>query len=361
MVFLSCQSGTRTALSDPPPVSAESTAPVEPARVRIPVTTVVATTSAFPYMIHSNGKIRSSRDQVISAMSGGLLLSCKARTGAFFKAGEVIAQLDPAAVQNRLERARLSQFNGEKEFESQMLGYETLLKDKTPAEADKIRQKLRISSGLAGAERDMSEADDELKKTVIRAPFSGVLADVKAQEGEALKPGEDLFRIYDSGDLFLEVKILESDLPELKLQTPAELSPVSDDKIRFPCVVQEINPYVDENGMILVKLRVTRLHPVGGGGGFTLFPGMNCTAVIQTPRRQTLSVPREALVMRSGQPVVFTLEDGKARWNYVTLGKENDREVEITRGIRTGQKIILSNNLQLEDDVPVEDSSVNHR
>ncbi len=52
-----------------------------------------------------------------------------------------------------------------------------------------------------------------------------------------------------------------------------------------------------------------------------------------------------------GKSVVFTLEEGLAKWNYVTVGMES--EVEIKDGITVDQMVIVSNNLQLAHDAPI--------
>ena len=64
-------------------------------------------------------------------------------------------------------------------------------------------------------------------------------------------------------------------------------------------------------------------------------------------------VAKEAIVMKSGKPVVFTEENGLAKWNYVSTGRENGKEIEILSGIKAGQNVIVSNNLQLAHDAPI--------
>lgn len=83
---------------------------------------------------------------------------------------------------------------------------------------------------------------------------------------------------------------------------------------------------------------------------------MNCSVTINLPSGNTLIVPREALVMRSDRPVVFTLVNDKAKWNYVTVGRTNGKDVEITGGLKAGEQVITSNNLQLAHDAPVSQS-----
>jgi membrane fusion protein, multidrug efflux system len=315
------------------------------------VMTAHAEEKSFEYFIRANGKIISGRELMITAETGGRLVSWRAQTGVVFGQGSVIAQVDATAARHRLERAQLNHFNSEKEYEGQLLGYENLLKGKTQTEADNIRKKLRISSGLAGAELDIQEAGHELSRAIIKAPFSGMIADVRAQQGELVKPGQELFRIYDPGSLLLDIKVLEADVALLKKDVKAAIIPVSSPSSRYTAVVQDINPYVDESGMVQVKLKV---H---AQGRTLLFPGMNCAATMVVPQAKALVVPKEAVVMRSGKAVVFTLENGKAVWNYVSPGRENGTEVEILEGLKPNAKVIITNNLQLAHDAPVQESA----
>jgi membrane fusion protein, multidrug efflux system len=163
-----------------------------------------------------------------------------------------------------------------------------------------------------------------------------------------VRAGEELCKIYDPRSLMLEIKVLEADINLLNKSITADITPVSGSSPLYKAALYEINPYVDENGMVTVRLKILN-------GNAQLFPGMNCTVVIKVPMTQALLVPKEAVVMRDGKPVVFTVEAGKAKWNYVTTGRENGREVEVLSGLSTGQVVIISNNLQLGNDAPVKE------
>jgi membrane fusion protein (multidrug efflux system) len=351
-IWISIIAGACGSAEVPPEDEVETKKPATQESVTTVVTSI-AENKNFQYVINTNGKIKSLQEQLISSENGGRLVVCKARTGAAFSQGSMIARFETTSIEYKLEKARLARFNGQKEYESQLLGYENLLKDKSKEQAEEIKQKLRISTGLAGAEQDIKEANYELTKTVIKAPFTGVLADVKVQQGERVKPNQELFRIYDPANLFLEVKILETDVQLLKKGMPAQVAPVSTSQPGYNATVYEINPYVDESGMVLVKLKISGQ----AGSRHLLFPGMNCTATIKIPSEKSIVVPKEAVVMRSGKTVVFTLEDNKAKWNYVTVGRDNGQELEIKEGLDAGSKVIITNNLQLANDAPVKEDS----
>jgi hypothetical protein len=110
--------------------------------------------------------------------------------------------------------------------------------------------------------------------------------------------------------------------------------------------VTAINPKVDENGLVQVSLTLTSSK--------NLLPGMNARAIIRAPQSNSLVVPKDAVVFRSGRAVVFTIENGKeSKWNYVEVGKDNGREIEVLDGIPENSTVITSNNLQLAHQAPV--------
>jgi len=76
--------------------------------------------------------------------------------------------------------------------------------------------------------------------------------------------------------------------------------------------------------------------------------------VIRAPQNNSIVVPKQALVYRSGRPVVFTLTGNESKWNYVEVGKDNGQEVEILKGIEPNETVITTNNLQLAHQAPVQ-------
>jgi hypothetical protein len=72
----------------------------------------------------------------------------------------------------------------------------------------------------------------------------------------------------------------------------------------------------------------------------------------------TRLVPREAILTRDGRPMLFRIEDNRAKWVYVELGKRNDHVVEIERVLQggpldDGTLVIVENHLTLTHDALV--------
>lgn len=310
------------------------------------VTIASSNFSTLAYTVHSSGRIVPHFTELLLSERSGLLLTCRAHNNQTVKKDEIIATLESTALELRREKLLIQQYNAQKEYESQLLGYESLLKGKSPQEAEEVRKKLRAAAGLSSIEVELKELDYEKQQSTIRAPVSGVLSDVKVQAGMHIKAGQELFRIHSAQDLYVEMKVLESDLPLLRIGQSAEVQPLAMPDKTYAATLGEINPGVDANGMIQVRLKIR--SPTG------LLPGMNVEASVNVPQKKAVVVPKAAVVLRGGRPVVFTYEDGLAKWNYVTTGLDNGREIEIVEGIKAGMEVITSNNLQISHDAKVE-------
>lgn len=81
---------------------------------------------------------------------------------------------------------------------------------------------------------------------------------------------------------------------------------------------------------------------------------MNARIIIEKTLLNQLVVPKSAVVERSGRKVVFTYENGLAKWNYVSIAHENETSVVIAEGLKVGALVIIEGNLNLGHDAKVE-------
>lgn len=224
------------------------------------------------------------------------------------------------------------------------------------------RELLEVRSGLAAARADAARLDIELERTVLLAPFSGVVSGLELDEGEHVQVGQAAFRLIDDVNLEAAVGVLESDLPVVAvgkkalLEVPAleKSSSAPEGEVpRIPLQVDVIDPEVAAGSRTCqVLLRLS-------GSDHGVKPGMFVRAAIAGqifPDR--LLVPQEAIVTRDGRPVVFKVEDGRALWVYVKLGQQNERWVEIERvnqggPLDPGTEVIVTNHLTMTHNAKV--------
>lgn len=311
-----------------------------------PVRTALCTEGLFEFRIEANGIFKAEKSLKMIAESSGRILDTRATNGAVIHAGEAVIHLDTTDLVSRREALEIKRYQAEKEFESQLLAYEKLFLGMDEPEKKTVRKKLYIASGLALAELELKDLNQAIHKAVIFAPFGGKVADTKHLAGQNVQAGNELFTLL-SHSLLIECQVLEADLPQIRIGQSADILPVADPGITVKGMVHGINPLVSPNGMALVAVKVQ------GSWNHKLYPGMHGLVVIKIPYRKSLQVPKEALVIRGNRQVVFTMENNQAKWNYVEAGRNNGIVVEILSGLKPGDRVITTNNLQLAHEARV--------
>jgi RND family efflux transporter MFP subunit len=324
----------------------------DPATVRkeIPPTevqTVPVVRGSFEYLIHTTGRIRAATEVAVVSHTAGMVETLHVVNGSRVQKGDLLINLSSARQKLALEEAEVRLRERELAFRDQMLNYP----GEDTARYRMAMQNLRITSGLAAAEVAYRIARQDYDHLFIRASVGGIISDLKIKPGTVIRELEELCRIHDPSTLVAVCEVLEEDALKLRKGMKAEITTLKDRSQTMEGVVWEINPRVDEKTR-LVSVTV-RLQP-----NSALLPGMHVQATLRVPYERALLVPREAVVIRSGRHVVFTEENGLAKWNYVEVGQENGKEIVIHKGLDEQKRVIVTNNLQLAHDAPVK--VINH-
>jgi multidrug efflux pump subunit AcrA (membrane-fusion protein) len=150
----------------------------------------------------------------------------------------------------------------------------------------------------------------------------------------------------------VEFRILEAELEGVKTGQKIKVTPFVEDKNQYEGTVTEINPLVDDKGLVKIKAQLRN-------GGSTLVDGMNVRIVVEENLQRMFVVPKDAVVERDGYHVVFLYKDGHAVWTYVDILHSNINSYAITgctrkeTTINEGDVIITSGNLNLADQTVV--------
>ncbi len=324
--------------------------PSESFRIEVSATEVRVATAerkSFDYLINATGKLEALSEVKALVEREGYLEKVQVLEGQFVQKGQVIATLDRREAEFELEKARINLTKAQSELEVLKAQFQLALESKDPNVVRTVQERIRVNSGLALAEVELKEAELNLARCEVRAPVSGKIANIKFKEGSLVTKNAEFAEILSTDRLLLRVKVLESDIPLISSNQRAEVYPISDSQHALEGRVTAINPKVDENGLVQVSLTLISSK--------NLLPGMNARAIIRAPQSNSLVVPKDAVVYRSGRAVVFTVENGKeSKWNYVEVGKDNGREIEILDGIPENSTVITTNNLQLAHQAPVQ-------
>jgi RND family efflux transporter MFP subunit len=292
----------------------------------------------FNHELISNGKLIAAQSADLRFESAEPIAAVWVKNGDWVTKGQKLAELATFRLSNRTFQAKDALDRASLEMQDVLIGqgYEPEDSAQTPPATLKLAQ---TRSGYDQALAQYQLAAYEEQKAVLTAPFDGTVANLFTKPFNMASVSETFCTIIDTHNLEASFTVLEGEATLIKIGDRVEVTPFSLPAGKTEGRISEINPMVDENGMVRVKASV--------GNRGSLFEGMNVRVHIQRLIGKQLVVPKEAVVLRSGKQVVFTLVGEKAYWNYVQTGVENASSYTITEGLKEGDIVITSGNINL--------------
>lgn len=309
------------------------------------VKTVKAEKTTFYHELLSNGKITSARKAIVPFRVNGIIRELYIQNGQHVAEGQLLAVIEDFEFRTQLQRARQNLEKAEIYFRDDILTNFSAT-DTTGLSPSKIKIS-RIRSGLDESLTTLAQAEYSLNNTRITAPISGIVAGLEARRWNPSQNYKNLCTIVDIENMEVEFPVTESEYLLLEKGMPVNVIPFVNDSIRITGTVTQINPQVDENGMIRIKASFQNKA--------RLIDGMNVRVLIRRPVPGRIVVPKESLVRRQGRDVIFVRQDSLAIWKYVTVGAENSTSLSIREGIEPGDLVIVSGNINLAHETVVKE------
>lgn len=312
--------------------------------------------SNVPDLLEAVGTVRSDQTSVLASQMMGNILEIRAHEGDRVQRGAVLAVIDDSQPRAAMERARAAENAAKEELlaaesdlglaTTSLRRYQTLYEKGTISAQEFDQVKARQQAALA--HRDWAQAElDQTKAAVaqavttlqysqIRAPFDGIVTEKKADPGSLVSPGTPIFTLEDTRRYRLEVSVNESDLASVQIGRAAPVFVDALGNAEWKGKVVQIVPAADPGSRaFLVKIELP--------GDPRLYSGLYGRAQFRRGERQSLLIPRTALVERGQLHGVFVLDQNRvANLHYVTLGKLSGEEVEVLAGLQGGERLVAA-------------------
>jgi RND family efflux transporter MFP subunit len=355
----------------------------------LPVKAVKAIKGDLIITLKSPGEAYTREQVTLKAEVGGVVKTLYAAEGRHVKAGDLLAELDDRTYRLNLDQRqalrlqRLSELFLEKQFATSnpevspaavekvnkaeaeyqkaaagfqkglvsQDAFEAAQKDYEIALIEAGRKKDEImatTKGLTQAELDVKLAQMDLEKTRIRAPFAGVLTEIKISPREHIDPGRELCTLVNISRIWVKAKILESEIGKIKAGREVDLRFSAYPGKVFKGTVEAVSPIVNAED------KTCAVHIALSNPAEEIKPGMHAEVEIAADIfSKRLLVPQEAVLVRGGRKLVFVVEGDLAKWRYVEIGLENERYAEILDGVKAGEPVITEGHFTLAHDARV--------
>lgn len=281
-------------------------------------TSTTATAKVGSIACAGSGTFEANLTQTVVATGSGEVVSLNVSTGSRVSAGQVLATLGGSSAQTSLENASIS---------------------------------------LQNAQLSLQNAQDALDNYTITAPISGTVIEKNFKAGDTIDnnsltaAGGTLAVLYDMSTLTFEMKIDEKDINKVQVGQEVTITADAVEGVTFSGVVDTVNINgTTVSGQTNYPVTVVINDPQD------LKPGMNVSADIIVERAGTvLCVPVDAVNRGSDKPTVQAAQEGaldengnvvdpsKLETREVTLGRNDNDNIEITSGLSEGEIVVWVN------------------
>ena len=209
----------------------------------------------------------------------------------------------------------------------------------------------RIEKDQVIAEIDPSRPGMIFVPSPVKSPIAGTVSNIPVYVGSTITQGILIARVTTTDNLEIRTEVAERFIGKMRIGLEALVSFEAFPGEIFRGSVTELSPLVDPASRSLeIKVRLNRLDP-------RIRPGMFAALKIITERKWGIvKIPVDCLVRRYGGTFVFVVKDDPAastgkrvERRQVTAGVQIDEKLEIVKGLRPGEVIVIMGQSLLED------------
>lgn len=284
------------------------------------------------------GDGRARRSTTVLAEVSGRLASINVQSGGYVEAGSVIATLEDQVQRLEVERA------------------EFLLKD-AQSVADRVNalgstvtaiQRSNAALALQTAELDLREAQFELERRRIIAPFSGWIGIITHNVGDQISTATELTQIDDRSEIVVDFRVPERFVGQIKEGDAIRATPLARPQDELIGKITALDSRIDPDS------RTLRLQAALANSDDTLRAGMAFRIVVDFTGEAFPSVDPLAIQWGSDGPFVWVIADGKAERKPVLIMQRNSDSVLVSGDLSVGDLIVTEGVQSLRPGAEVE-------
>jgi len=306
----------------------------------VPVLTYVAGLTTLDQSFTANGNFVAINQIDFSAESSGRITELMAKEGTPVRVGQVLARIDNQVVGADLEIAR-SNVNAAR---IDMERYQKALQTGGVTQKQVDDMTLQYRNALAR----LKQAEKNTSNTLLKSPIDGVVNAKYVEVGAYVSPGTKLFQIVNISRLKLVVGVPESQVVSLSLGQEVPVTTSVYPEVTYKGKITFIAAKGDETLNYPVEVEITNIP------GKQLKAGMYGTATFSLPKQDpAILIPRAAFYAGVNNNLIFVVENDKAVSKKVTSGRVYGDMVEVRGGLKEGEVVITSGQVNLADGTPV--------
>lgn len=323
----------KAAAAGPATAAAAGPVPVEVGRVVL--TTLAEDAQAV-------GALRARQSSLLRPEVSGRIVKLGFTDGQAVRRGQLLVQLDDG-----LQAAQLQQAQAQANIANTQLQRNRELLAQNFVSASVVDQAL---AALQVAQAQVAVNRAQLARMQVLAPFDGVAGIRLVNLGDYVKDGSDLVSVEDASSMWVDFRLPERYVPQLKLGQAVELALDALPTRKFTARIEAFDTQLEPNGRsLLVRAKLQ-------GSTAELRSGLFARVrVVFALRENALVVPEEALVPQGGKQYIIKLVEGgdgsdgvpTAQRIEADIGIRVPGRVELLSGVTAGERVVTAGQSRL--------------
>ncbi|MEM2507194.1 MAG: efflux RND transporter periplasmic adaptor subunit [Nitrososphaeria archaeon] len=329
--------------------------------VKVKVEQIKKTNKSLTYPIM--GTIKGTIETELRFEVEGIIQKYNYKEGEKIVKGVIIAYLDPKDAMARVQYAR-SKYESEKSVYFSTLQklkvHEELYRLKAISESKLMEIKYEVDSLKQRVDTALAElelAQSNLAKTNLKAPYTGILAEIYIKAGEFVTPNDVVGKFVSISDAYCEVEVPEKDVMQIKPLMKAVLTCDAYPSKQFEGSVAEVAPIVKEKTRtVVVKIGIPNSDGLLRSGMFARgeIQIKEITDAILVLKDSIVSLKEDVKLLPILKPIPDKPNLGIVELRQVSVGETIDKYVIIVDGVNEGEYYITETSGELSDGITVE-------
>jgi RND family efflux transporter MFP subunit len=297
------------------------------------ITTIEIKEILFKHHLELQGNVSTKQNLVIYPEYSGLLSKVYVKEGQKVSKGQTLAKIDDGGLSQQLAQIQIQADLAKTTFERQ----ERLWNQKIGSEI----QFLQTKSSYQAQQEAVNQLQQQIAKTIVRAPFSGTIDDVITEQGSVVAPGQSpLFRIVNLNDMYIETDVPESYITDVVKNKSVQ--------VEFPMLGKIIDAKIRQAGNYINPAnRTFKIEVAVPNTDQSIKPNLTAKLKINDyTNEKAILIPQSVISENAlGQQYVYTITDkieskANAKRVIIETGKTQGDFIEVLSGLQSGHEII---------------------
>ena len=297
------------------------------------ITTFTITEKVFNHFIELQGNVTTKQNVIIHPEFSGILTNVYVKEGQNVTKNQILAKIDDGGLSQQLAQLKIQTELAKTTFERQ----QRLWEQKIGSEI----QYLQAKSAFKAQERAINQLEQQIGKTLVRAPFSGTIDDVITSQGNVVAPGQSqLFRIINLNNMYIETTV-----PERYISNIVEGKKV---KVDFPVLGKQIEAKVRQAGNFINPAnRTFKVEIEIPNKTKQIKPNLTAKLKINDyTNKKALLIPQSIISENAeGKQYINTIinknkDKATVKREFIETGRTQGDFIEVLSGIKNGEEII---------------------